>query len=356
MQHFPTHFDSEDLGSIILSLFGAEGLGIILLPTLRQRIYAVFSSPPRGEDRVEGISNFLPLPNISSTLVSLFIHKWTLFVGAKSNVCCSFTNSVIYSMINMGLTKKEATKEKKKSKEKKSKLNVESIIWTIIVVMLIRFFIVQAYNVPSGSMENTILPGDFLLAAKFVYGLEIPYTHIKFFDFYKPPRQSIIVFSYPINTRKDFVKRCIGLPGDTIEIRNKVVYINGKALDEPYAIHKDPRIYPPLFVIRDSFSQAQFQRAWEERKFINEPRVRDNFGPIIVPPNSVFALGDNRDYSLDSRFWGPVPMKYIKGRPLIIYFSWDNNGPFWKLWERIRWKRFFKILYFASIKYSTTYV
>lgn len=249
-------------------------------------------------------------------------------------------------------SKRKSTKRKKEkvAKREKSKLKsgVEALIWTLVVVMLIRYFIVQAYNVPSGSMENTIFPGDFLLAVKFVYGLEIPYTHVKFFDFYRPPRQTIIVFSYPVNPRKDFVKRCIGLPGDTIEIRDKVVYLNGKPLDEPYAVHGDPRTFPHYFVIRDSISQAEFQRAWENRRFINEP-VRDNFGPIIVPPNSVFALGDNRDYSLDSRFWGPVPMNYIKGRPLIIYFSWDKNGPFWEIWKRIRWKRILKPLYFSSI-------
>ena len=250
--------------------------------------------------------------------------------------------------------KKKDTKvrvsEKKEKTVRKSKLRsgVESLIWTLVVVFLIRAFIIQAYNVPTGSMENTILPGDFLLAVKFIYGIEIPYTHIKFFDFYKPPRQSIIVFSYPVNPKKDFVKRCIGLPGDTIEIRDKIVYVNGKPLQEPYVRHADPKVYPPYFVVRDSFSQAEFQKAWEEGRFMNAP-VRDNFGPIVVPPNTVFAMGDNRDYSLDSRFWGPVPMNYIKGRPLIIYFSWDSNGPFWKIWERIRWKRLLKPLLFASI-------
>jgi len=233
------------------------------------------------------------------------------------------------------------------SKGSKLKGQVESIIWTVIVVLLIRAFLVQAYEIPSGSMENTLLPGDFLLAAKFIYGIEIPYTRIKFLDFYKPKRKSIVIFPFPIDMRRDFVKRCIGLPGDTIEIINKVVYVNGKKLDEPYAIHLDPRIYPPVFETRDPLARKKFQEAWEKRRFINEKRVRDNFGPIVVPEGHIFVMGDNRDNSHDSRFWGPVPIKLVKGAPLIIYFSFNSKAPWNKFWKKIRWDRLLKIVLFS---------
>ena len=226
----------------------------------------------------------------------------------------------------------------------KLKRNIESIIWTIVIVFLLRAFVVQGYVIPSGSMEDTLLPGDFVLAAKFVYGLEIPYTGVKFFQFYKPKRQKIVIFLFPVDKHRDFVKRCIGLPGDTIQIINKVVYVNGKPLDEPYAEHKDPRVFPPLVEVDTPFKQKMYQEAWMEGKFINEDRVRDNFGPVVVPENHIFVMGDNRDYSFDSRFWGPVPMKLLKGTPLIIYFSIDPEQPVWKLWKKIRFGRLFKIV------------
>ena len=226
----------------------------------------------------------------------------------------------------------------------KLKRNIESIIWTIVIVFLLRAFVVQGYVIPSGSMEDTLLPGDFVLAAKFVYGLEIPYTGVKFFQFYKPKRQKIVIFLFPVDKHRDFVKRCIGLPGDTIQIINKVVYVNGKLLDEPYAEHKDPRVFPPLVEVDTPFKQKMYQEAWMEGKFINEDRVRDNFGPVVVPENHIFVMGDNRDYSFDSRFWGPVPMKLLKGAPLIIYFSIDPEQPVWKLWKKIRFGRLFKIV------------
>jgi len=232
-------------------------------------------------------------------------------------------------------------------KKSKLKKQIESLIWTLVVVLVIRALFVQAYEIPSGSMEDTLLPGDFLLVAKFIYGIEIPYTHIKFFDFYKPKRQSIVIFTYPVDMKRDFVKRCIGLPGDTIEIINKKVYVNGKPLKEDYAVFKDPRVFPPYFKVTDELSQREFQEAWLKGDFINEKRVRDNFGPVVVPEGTIFVLGDNRDYSLDSRFWGPVPLKLVKGIPFIIYFSWDGSAPLSQPWKKIRWSRLFKILLFS---------
>ncbi len=212
------------------------------------------------------------------------------------------------------------------------------------MVFLLRAFVIQGYVVPSGSMENTLLPGDFLLALKFTYGLEIPYTGIKLLQIKKPRRGEIVIFLTPVNRRQDYVKRCIGLPGDTIQIIDKVVYVNGKRLDEKYVVHKDPKIIPPLIEISNDILKKDYQKAWESGKFLQEPRVRDNFGPVVVPEGYFFAMGDNRDYSLDSRFFGPVPLKYLKGTPLIIYFSVDLENPPYLIWRFIRFERFFKII------------
>ena len=220
----------------------------------------------------------------------------------------------------------------------------ESLVWTIVVVLIIRALFIQAYEIPTGSMEDTLLPGDFLLVAKFTYGIQIPYTHVKILDFHRPDRKDVVVFNYPLEPKKDFVKRCIGLPGDTIEIKNKVVYINGKPLDEPYVVHKDPRVFPPLMDLDNPLAREEYQRAWVERRFMGQNRVRDNFGPVVVPQGNIFVMGDNRDYSLDSRFWGPLPMKFLKGSPLIIYFSWDKEQPLYAFWKKIRWGRLFRIL------------
>ncbi|MEO0266457.1 MAG: signal peptidase I, partial [candidate division WOR-3 bacterium] len=176
------------------------------------------------------------------------------------------------------------------------------------------------------------------------YGLEIPYTGIKFFQFKKPRRGEIVIFLYPVTKKQDYVKRCIGLPGDTIQIIDKVVYVNGIPLKEKYAVHKDPRIIPGIMDLTNEILRRDYQRAWEQGHFMQEPRVRDNFGPVVVPEGYFFAMGDNRDYSFDSRFFGPVPMKYLKGTPLIIYFSLDLEKPIFRIWEKIRFKRFFKLI------------
>lgn len=185
----------------------------------------------------------------------------------------------------------------------------EAIIVAAVLALLIRTFIVQAFKIPSGSMKNTILVGDHILVNKFIYGTRIPFTNIKILPIRKPERGDIIVVKYPEKESVDFIKRLIGMPGDVVQVIDKVVYINGKPLTEPYAIHKDSEILP---------------RALEPR---------DNFGPVKVPPHDYFMMGDNRDRSRDSRFWGFVNENEILGKAMIIYWSWDAND------DSVRWGR-----------------
>jgi signal peptidase I len=219
--------------------------------------------------------------------------------------------------------------------------NLEGWIWTIIIVLLLRESVVQAYLIPSGSMEDTLLPGDFVLATKFDYGLKIPFTNIKLFSGNIPQRGEIIIFTYPLEENKDFVKRVIGLPGDTIEIKNKVVYINHKPILEKYVTHKDTYVYNSLEIPNEDF-----QKMWIKGAFASGQKlVRDNFGPVIVPKDYIFVMGDNRDFSYDSRFWGPLHIKYLKGKPRIIYFSWGDG---------IRINRLFKIIRGEHYEFKTS--
>ncbi|MEN3045167.1 MAG: signal peptidase I [Candidatus Hydrothermales bacterium] len=228
--------------------------------------------------------------------------------------------------------------------KKNLKKQIEEWVWAFIVVFfVIRPFFLQAYRIPSGSMEDTLLPGDFLFVFKPIFGFELPYTQIKFFQFIEPKRGDIVVFRYPVDPSKDFVKRVIGLEGDTVMIKDKRVYINGKLLIEEYAIHKDERIINSPYNMESKSFAEYFQKEWENRAFLSDINIRDNFGPVVVPPNSYFVLGDNRDFSSDSRFFGPVPKKFLKGIPFFIYFSWDGSVPFYNFLKSIRWDRIFQL-------------
>lgn len=236
---------------------------------------------------------------------------------------------------------------KKTYRKSKVREYTEAIIIAVILALLIRAFVVQAFKIPSGSMLETLQIGDHILVNKFIYGIIIPFTDSRFLIFSPPKRGDIIVFSFPknkeieecrsftknISTRlgnafssgnpfnlfkddcRDFIKRVVGVGGDKIEIKDKVVYVNDIPMSEPYTIHKDPDI---------------------------EATQRDNFGPFTVPRNSFFVMGDNRDQSYDSRFWGVVDMSEIKGKAFIMYWSWNSEGSFF---NKVRWNRLGKLLH-----------
>jgi signal peptidase I len=187
----------------------------------------------------------------------------------------------------------------------------EALIVAFVIAMFIRAFILQAYRIPSSSMEDTLLKGDHILATKFTYGLTMPFTTKKIWGADKiPARGDIIIFTFPVNHDMDFVKRVIGLPGDVIEVKDKKVYINGMRYQIPSEKYTDP------------FSLT-----------IGPNKVRDFFGPVAISPGHVFVMGDNRDQSFDSRFWGQVPIENIKGRAFIIYFSWAGEKPWIRYWR-----------------------
>jgi signal peptidase I len=189
----------------------------------------------------------------------------------------------------------------------------EAIIIALIAALIIRAYVIQAFKIPSGSMIPTLLIGDHILVNKFIYGTTIPFSDKRVLVFKKPERGDIIVFKYPENPKKDFIKRVVATGGDKIESKNKVIYINGSRMSEPFAQHTDNAMLPAGM------------------------SLRDNFEPITVPENKLFVMGDNRDQSHDSRFWGLVDLKEIKGEALIIYWSWnsDDSG----LFNKIRFSR-----------------
>lgn len=189
--------------------------------------------------------------------------------------------------------------------------NVKSLAFVLAAVLLIRAVVVEATVVPTGSMQNTILIGDHLFLDKILYGPQIPFTDIHLPAIKQYKRDDVIAFRYPVDPSVVFVKRLIGMPGDTIQIIQKQLYVNGKLVHEPCVIHRDSQIYP------DS--------EWIPR----EARIRDNFGPVTVPPDHYFALGDNRDESLDGRYWGFVPKENMVGEPMFIYWSYDAPTSIW---------------------------
>lgn len=206
----------------------------------------------------------------------------------------------------------EAMQEARTVQREKSRLreNIEAILVAILLALFIRTFVVQAFKIPSGSMKDTLLIGDHILVNKFIYGVKLPYLQKVILPIGSPDRGDIVVFKFPVEPEKDFIKRVVGIAGDTIEGRDKKIFVNGQPIEESYTIKTDSTVYP-----------AGIQ-------------ARDNFGPITVPDNSLFVMGDNRDQSFDSRFWGFVDLKVVSGKAFMIYWSWDS-GEFSVRWNRL---------------------
>jgi len=206
--------------------------------------------------------------------------------------------------------------------EKKSTVReyYEALLIAIIFVNFARIFVFQAFKIPTGSMEDNLKVGDHIVVNKFIYG-PVPRPWLKVFPLRDIKRGDIIVFRYPLQPETDYVKRVVGLPGDTLMVRDKNVYINGKMLNEPYTIHEDPMVYPPQPALPEPY------------------RSRDQYGPYTVPGGHYFAMGDNRDRSSDSRFWGTVPRSMIKGRAFMVYWSWKRTpqqNPDASTWDKTR--------------------
>jgi signal peptidase I len=194
--------------------------------------------------------------------------------------------------------------------------SMQSLLGTIVIAIFVITFIVQAFQIPSESMENTLLVGDYLLVDKLCYGGRGPGDHI--LPYRKIRRGDVIVFHYPVDPKQHFVKRVIGVPGDRLRMGNKTVYINGKPLTEPYVRF----IEPPSNLFRDNFPRTDMPVIYGmEGKWWLEMRKLVEDGELIVPQENYFVMGDNRDDSQDSRYWGFVPRENIIGRPLLIYWS-----------------------------------
>ena len=194
--------------------------------------------------------------------------------------------------------------------------SMQSLLGTIVIAIFVITFIVQAFQIPSESMENTLLVGDYLLVDKLCYGGRGPGDHL--LPYRKIQRGDVIVFHYPVDPKQHFVKRVIGVPGDRLRMMNKTVYINGKPLSEPYVRF----IEPPSNLLRDNFPRTDMPVIYGmEGKWWVEMRKLVEDGELIVPQENYFVMGDNRDDSQDSRYWGFVPRENIIGRPLLIYWS-----------------------------------
>ena len=221
----------------------------------------------------------------------------------------------------------------------------KSILVAFVLFLVVRAFVVEAFQIPTASMESTLLVGDFLLVNKMVYGAEIPGTAARLPAFDAPERGDIVVFEPPSAAgqpeRTNYVKRIVGIPGDTLHMAEGVLHLNGEVLEEPYAQHSRPfeDPYSPQFRWQRSYLVRDGRHQGEYRP------TRDNWGPIAVPEGRYFVMGDNRDNSEDSRYWGFVPADAIKGKPLIIYYSYDRQEivPFPWLTE-IRWDRLLNLI------------
>ena len=210
------------------------------------------------------------------------------------------------------------------AKRKKSVVReyVEAIGIAILLALFIRTFVVQAFKIPSGSMLPTLLIGDHLLVNKFIYGIRVPFSGKVLVPLKDPKSGDIIVFKFPKDRSIDYIKRVVGVPGDEIELKNKKLFVNGNPTSDPYAHYTTTAVLP------------------------GSVSPKDNFGPVTVPEGKYFVMGDNRDNSSDSRFWGFVETNDVLGKAMIIYWSWDIDKPLLSIdrFASIRWDRLADII------------
>lgn len=197
---------------------------------------------------------------------------------------------------------------------------IEVMIIAILIAVVVRTFFIQAYKIPSPSMVPALVVGDHLLVNKVIYGVKVPLIRKTLIPVSEPRRGDIVVFEYPQDRTKDFVKRVIGVSGDKIQIRNKNIFINDKPYKDAFGVYTDPVIIPAIM------------------------HKRDNFGPVTVPRGSLFVMGDNRDQSHDSRFWGFVDLQDVAGKAMLIYWSWNSESQT-SILKRIRWERMGRLLH-----------
>lgn len=211
------------------------------------------------------------------------------------------------------------------TKKKKSTFReyAEAIIIALVLALFIRTFIVQAFKIPSGSMLPTLKIGDHILVNKFIYGIKLPFAGTVLVPVKEPKPNDIVVFKFPRDPKLDYIKRVIAVAGDTIEVRDKKISINGKPFEDLHGVHTDPRVLPA------------------------SSSPRDNFGPVTVPEDHIFVMGDNRDNSFDGRFWGFVDLKAVRGKAFLIYWSWDVQKPLLSVdrFTSVRWGRIGDILH-----------
>ena len=219
--------------------------------------------------------------------------------------------------------KKAESRKQTREKKKKSLFReyFEAAIIALFLALFIRAFIIQAFKIPSGSMKPTLLIGDHILVNKFIYGIKIPFTDRYILKITKPKRGDVVVFKWPRDERKDFIKRVIGIEGDKIEIKDDILYVNDEKIKTEYiGKYRDENI---------TMANKYMELLGKSNHYIlDEYMKHENYRPVIIPENSIFVMGDNRDNSHDSRYWRFVSLNKLKGKAIIIYWSWPH-------WRRV---------------------
>ncbi|MCS7227844.1 MAG: signal peptidase I, partial [Endomicrobia bacterium] len=276
------------------------------------KIIKPISSIETGQNRIKFVVLHTSLGCVMGLVLGLILSTFSgqIEQQTKYSLICGVICGLIFLIYSLLIPK-----------EKLKKVLASDLEWgetgwtTLFIVAVIMYCFIQAFKIPTGSMRMTLREGDHLFVNKFIYGIKIPFTNKRILRIKKINRGDIVVFVCPPQAlsyserekriQKDFIKRCVGLPGDKIEIKDKVLYVNDQRVNEPYVIFEDPdNIYQSYRFYK---TQQEYQRSWEQGGFagsVSPIFVRDNFGPVIVPPGCYFVLGDNRDKSFDSRFWG----------------------------------------------------